>query len=192
MKADLDAWLERVMYARDPLFNQAAERTKDVLLAGPPSVPIATTGQSLDGGKIEILGIGTADGQKLVPGARVDVHVYFKVVDRSAIAYKFLLAAWPVYAGKWKPTDPAPPNLFKSAMRPTADGFFASDRWRAGEYVRERFSVTVPLDWAGDSLAIGLVATDNDGHKADATGQTPSNDPNLLVLGVLPLQRQQP
>ncbi len=187
MKSALDAWLERVVYNRNPTFNQANERIKDVLLAAPPTPPVATQNQTLDGKSIEILGIGVADGQKLAPGGHVDLHVYFKVHDRTAVAYRFLLAVWPVDPAHFSPTDPAPTaSIVRSALRATADGFFTSDRWRENEYVRERFNVTIPSDWHG-AIAVGLVASDPAGDKATATGPAPANDPNLIVLGTLPL-----
>ncbi|MDB4957654.1 MAG: sulfatase [Myxococcales bacterium] len=186
MREALDAWLERVVYARDPLFNQANERIADVLLKTPPTPAVKTVDQSLDGGKIEIIGIGLDPGQTVKQGGKIDVHVYFAVHDRSQIAYKFLLAAWPVDKASWKPTDPAPSTLFKTSLRPTADGFFPSDRWHANEYIRERFTFNVPFEWHGDAIAIGLVAMDNSGAKAQAAGAAPGNDPSLAILGLLP------
>ena len=73
-------------------------------------------------------------------------------------------------------------------MRVSGEGFFASDRWRANEYIRDKFSVTVPSSANATGLAVGLVALDPSSEKAIATGAAPSNDPNLIVLGVLPLQ----
>ena len=188
MREALDSWLERVVYARDPLFNQANERIADVLLTAAPAPPIKTADQTLDGGKIEILGIGLGPNQHLTPGGKIDVHVYFVVHDRSQIAYKFLLAAWPVDKASWKPTDPAPSTLFKTSLRLTADGFFPSDRWHINEYIRERFTVNVPFDWHGDAIAIGLVATDSAGSKSTASGPAPSNDPSLAILGLVPTE----
>jgi hypothetical protein len=185
MKQALDSWLERVVYSRDATFNQANERIRDVLVpAAKPAVP--TTGQTLDDGKLEIVGIGLAEGARLVAGDRTEIHVYFDVKDRTQIAYKFLLSAWPIEREKWKPTDAAPGNIVRSPLRPTAEGFFSSDRWRAGEHVRERFTLQIPADWKGDGVAFGLVAAEAEGQKAEATGPAPANDPNTIVLGVLP------
>ena len=184
MKAALDGWLERVVYSRDPTFNQANERIKDVLLTAPPKPPVETTGQTLDGNKIQIIGIGPGE-KKLVPGAHADIHVYFRVAERTQIAYRFMLAIWPVDAS-YKPTDVAPATMQRSNLRATADGFFTTDRWRDKEYVRERFDMAIPPDWKGN-IAVGLVANDGKGNKASATGDAPSNDPELIMLGVLPL-----
>src|SRR5262249_31463079 len=143
MKSALDQWLERVVYARDPEFNQQNERIKDVLLTAPPQVPVPTTGQTLDGGHIEILGIRAGANAKVAPGAHLDLPVFFKVHERTQLAYRFLLAIWPV-GPEWKPTDPAPATMQRSNLRVTAEGFFASDRWRENEYVRERFGMSIP------------------------------------------------
>jgi choline-sulfatase len=186
MKTALESWLERVVYARDATFNQASKTLNDLVLATRPTVAVATANQTLDDGKLEILGIGLADtSPPPAPGVRIDVHVYFAVKARTSIAYRFLLAAWPVDAPVWKPTDPTPVTLSRSPLRPTADGFFPSDRWRAGEYIREKFTLTLPSDWEGSGIALGLVASDPGGGKAEATGAAPANDSNLLVLGVL-------
>jgi arylsulfatase A-like enzyme len=178
MKQALDGWLERAAY----------ERLRDVLLPATPTPEVATTGQSIDGDKIEITGIGLADGARLAPGARVAIHVYFEVHERTDVPYKFLLAAWPINRATWKPTDPAPlANMARSTMRSTADGLFPADKWQPGQHVRERFSLTIPGGWQGDAVAIGLVAADAHGSKPPAAGPAPSNEADLAVLGVLPL-----
>ncbi|MGE5180758.1 MAG: sulfatase-like hydrolase/transferase [Acidobacteriota bacterium] len=186
MKQVLDAWLERVVYARDPEFNQANERIKDVLVpAAKPTV--VTPGQTLDDGKLEIAGIALGDNAHLAPGERVDVHVYFDVKERTQTVYKFLLSAWPVTQATWKPSDPAPATVVRSGLRLTAEGFFPTDRWRVGEHVRERFTLQIPADWKADAVAFGLVAVDEAGEKATATGPAPANDANTIVLGALPM-----
>jgi arylsulfatase A-like enzyme len=186
MKAALDGWLERVVYARDPTFNQANERIKDVLLTAEPHPAVATVGQTLDGGKIQIIGIGPGDKTPLRAGAHVDLHVYFRVNERTQLAYRYLLAIWPVDPATYKPTDVAPATMQRSNLRATADGFFTSERWREHEFIRERFDLQIPADWKG-AIAVGLVANDGHGNKAAATGDSPANDPELIVLGTLPL-----
>jgi len=186
MKSALDAWLERVVYARDATFNQANERIKDVLV-DKASPQLATTGQTLDDGRIVIAGIGLAEGEMLKPAEHADIHVYFEVKDRTQLAYKFLLSAWPVTMATWKPTDATPPQVARTNLRATADGFFASDRWHAGEHIREKFTLQIPPDWKGDGIAFGLVAVEPDGEKVAATGPAPANDANTIVLGALPI-----
>jgi hypothetical protein len=186
MKAALDAWLERVTYARDPEFNQANERIKDILLPGPVAPPVATASQTLDGGKLAVTGLGLADGAHLAPGVKADVHVYFRVDERTGEAYRFGLVVWPIDPATWHPGDPVPANALRTPPRVTANGFFPTDRWRQHENERERFDVVLPNDWHATAVAVGLVAVGASG-KAPATGDHPANDPDLLVLGTLPV-----
>ena len=53
----------------------------------------------------------------------------------------------------WKPTDATPPQVARSSLRATVDGFFASDRWHVGEHIREKFTLQIPVDWKGDGIA---------------------------------------
>ncbi|HEY0253151.1 MAG TPA: hypothetical protein VGC41_16570, partial [Kofleriaceae bacterium] len=127
-----------------------------------------------------ILGIdGTAHANQ-----KLTVSVYFRVNERTSRGYKFMLAAWPIDPATWKPSDPTPSQIVKTPLRATADGFFPTDRWRDKELVRDKFELSIP-DWKG-AIAIGLVANDGT-QKAVATGDAPANDPELLVLGTLPL-----
>ena len=73
-------------------------------------------------------------------------------------------------------------------MRPTGDGTFASDHWKAGDNIRERFSLFIPPNWQGDAVALGLVTEEPTGGKVKATGTTLASDPFIAVLGVLPLE----
>jgi hypothetical protein len=186
MKSALGAWMDRVLYARDPLFNQAFRQISDVILRDPPKPEVTTTGQTLADGRLEILGIGPAAGKPLVPGGKVEVHVYFRVHEPAATAYRFQLTAWPTPPGT-APTAATPGPIARSSSRATAEGAYPSDRWRKGDHIRERFALTLPADWKPEGLTLGLVATDAAGHKVRATGPAPTNDPFTLVLGVLPL-----
>jgi hypothetical protein len=183
MKQALQAWMDRVMYARDPKFNQAFRQISDVALPAAPAPKVATQGQALDG--IDILGIDVASGAALIPGAKVDVHVYFRVNRATTTAYRFGLAAWPVDSAA--PGEPAPGDIYRSGARTTADGAFASDHWKPGDYIRERFPLTVPRGWHGSGVAIGLTTTDATGAQRKPSGATLDSDPFTAVLGVLPL-----
>jgi len=145
---------------------------------------VATQGQAIEG--IEILGIGTAAGKPLVRGTKVDIHVYFHVTRPTTTAYQFQLVAWPVDPAA-PPADPAPDHIYRTAMRLTADGTFATDHWRAGDHIRERFSLFIPPGSPGNGLAVGLVAEGPTGGKLKATGTALASDPSTAVLGVLPL-----
>jgi len=175
MKQALEGWMDRVLYARDPNFNQAFRQMSDVISNEPPAV--ATTGQTLADSQIEILGIGPA---KLATG-KVDIHVYFRTKTPTQTSYKFQLVVWPEPAN---PTDPVPPTAVRSGLRATADGAFPTDRWRAGDLVRERFTLTLPADWHGN-LVVGLIAQESQGTRARPTGATAPGDPTIAILGVL-------
>jgi choline-sulfatase len=184
MQQALQGWMDRVMYARDPKFNQAFRQVADVLLRAAPMPEVVTQGQTIAG--LDVLGIGVAASTPLVPGAKVDVHVYFHVRQPTSTAYRFLLAAWPVDPNA--PTAaPAAGAIARSTLRPTADGAFASDRWRAGDYVRERFTIFLPADWRGDAVALGLVTVDPVGGKLVPSGVALDGDPTVAVLGRLAL-----
>ncbi|HEY0484256.1 MAG TPA: sulfatase-like hydrolase/transferase [Kofleriaceae bacterium] len=183
MKQALEDWMDRVMFVRDPTFNQAFRQISDVVLAAAPHPEVATVDQAIDG--IAILGIGTADGRPITPGAKVDVHVYFHVDRPTTTGYRFQLAAWPI--DRRAPAEPAAAAITRSPLRATAGGAFATDRWKPGDHVRERFTLTIPADWRGDAVGIGLVAEDPAGTARHPTGATLAIDPNIAVLGTLPL-----
>jgi hypothetical protein len=186
MRKALAAWMERVLYARDPKFNQAYRQMSDVTLEAKPTPEVLTENQTIDNGQIEIIGIGLDPGKRVVAGTRVDFHVYFHVLKRTEVPIKFLLSVWPVESST-PPNAPAPPTIVRSDMRPTAGGLFAADKWRDGEYVRERFSLEIPADWKGDAVRLGLVSGDGNGQKYPATGAFPSNDLFTANIGNLPL-----
>lgn len=181
MKQALQGWMDRVMYARDPKFNQAFRQLADVTLTAAPVPPVVTQGQAIEG--LDVLGIGVAEGQVLKAGERVDFHVYFHVRAPSP-AYRFLLSVWPA-----EDAEPTGNRIVRSNLRATADGSYASDRWKAGEYVRERFTLVIPGDWKGDGVILGLVASPQaavGGAKWKATGAALGSDPYTAVLGTLP------
>jgi len=181
MKDALQGWMDRVMYVRDPTFNQAYRQLADVMLPSAPAPQVVAAGQTLDG--IAILGAGIADGRPVAPGAKLDVHVYFQVDRPTATAYRFQLAAWPI-----DPADPtaapAPSRIVRSSLRATAGGAFPTDRWKAGDHVRERFPLVVPPDWQG-AMGVGLVAETAAGTLHVPTGERLASDPSIAVLGTI-------
>lgn len=184
MKQALQQWMERVVYARDPVFNQSFRKLADVLVNDPP--PIASQGQALAGGAIEIAGLGPVAGQRYAPGAKTEVHVYFATTAPCAIAFRFQLVVWPRGA---ELTDPLPPVVVRSPMKVTAEGALPTTRWRPGDRIRERFAITLPADWTAAEMVVGLVAADVQlGTKAHATGAVPATDPTIAILGVLPVE----
>jgi arylsulfatase A-like enzyme len=183
MKQALQAWMDRVMYVRDPTFNQAFRQLSDVVLPAAPRPEVATADQRLDG--IAVVGIGTADGHPAVPGAGIDVHVYFQVEQPTTTAYRFQLAAWSIDPAV-PDAAPAPGSIVRTALRTTANGAFPTDRWKPGDHVRERFPISVPAAWRG-AMGIGLVVEDATGNRRAPTGPHLASDPAIAVLGALPL-----
>jgi arylsulfatase A-like enzyme len=183
MKQALQGWMDRVMYVRDPTFNQAYRQLSDVVLPAAPTPQVATADQRLDG--IAVVGIGTADGRPAPAGAGVDIHVYFHVEQPTAAAYRFQLAAWPVDPAA-PDAAPAPGSIVRTTLRTTASGAFPTDRWKPGDHVRERFPISIPAGWTG-GLGIGLVVEDAAGNRRTPTGARLASDPAIAVLGTLPL-----
>jgi hypothetical protein len=183
MKRTLGAWMDRVLYARDPLFNQAFRQMADVIVQGTPTPEAPTAGQSFTG--VTVLGLGRADGKPLAAGVKTDIHVYFRVDEPVKTSHKFQLVIWPTDPAA-TPTSPIPGTV-RSAMRMTADGAYPSERWRKGEHIRERFTLTIPPDWKAPTVTVGLSVVDAAGVPAVPTGPTPTNDAHMFVLGTLPL-----
>lgn len=181
MQAALQNWMDRVLYARDPNFNQAYRYLGDVIAKEAPPVP--TTGQTLADGAIEVAGIGPAAEKPFAVGTTTEVHVYFTAKAATSRSLKFQLVLWPKTAAL---TDPVPPTASRSAMRITADGVFPTTQWKPGDRIRERFSLAIPGSWPADGVVVGLVVQDA-GANQPASGPAPSNDPTIAILGVLPL-----
>ena len=75
------------------------------------------------------------------------------------------------------------PTQVRVGARVTLDGLLPSDRWRAGEYLREEFTLAIPPAWGAADVLVGLVVGTNDGSKPDFAGPQPSSDPSCLTLG---------
>lgn len=186
MKGELERWMSRVLYARDPLFNQAFRQMADVLVTSPPTPPVTARGALADG-NLEVIGIGPAEGKPIAPGAKTDIHVFFRVKAKVALPLRFQLVVYPAEAGA-SPEAAVPTSAARSALRATADGAYAADRWQPGEYVRERFTVTLPAGWRAPSIRVGLSVVDpTKNMRLPVTGTTPTSDPTTLLLGTLPL-----
>ncbi len=185
MRGALELWMSRVMYDRDPLFNQAFRQISDVILPGPTTPPVMATGHTIDG-TIEVLGIGPADTKPLVPGAKTELHVYFKTITPATVPYRFQFVVWQASPGT-PLTAALPASAVRSPTRATGAGAYPPTHWKAGEYIRERFPFNVPLDWK-DGIAVGLVVIHpKTGAKLTATGVAPANDPSVMALGILPM-----
>jgi hypothetical protein len=185
MNAQLQGWIKRVLHARDPVFNQAYKKLAEIVLTAPPQVAVKTERQTLADGAIEVIGIGSK--APLAPGAN-DIYVYMHAVRPTQVRYTFALQTWLTADPAAPPNAPIAGPTAATPSRPTADGDFASDQWRANDYIREKFTIQIPADWRG-ALTVALIATDRAGERAHPTGDTPANDPFAAVLGRLPLPR---
>jgi arylsulfatase A-like enzyme len=194
MKEPLDRWLERVVYSRDATYNQAAEKMAEVLLTAPPTPAAPATGVSFDGGRLAVLG-ATPKTARVKPGDKLEIEVFLEVKDRPSGAFKPQIIAWPVTAAGFAPKAAIPAQISKGTPRLTLDGLFPSDRWRPGELIRERLSVSVPRDWAAvpaDAVAYALVMVGAPGTRLEPTGAVPANDKAAAVLGTVALDKPAP
>jgi arylsulfatase A-like enzyme len=186
LKEQLDAFLERVVFARDPANNQIAMRIAEVLLSGPPQIKHPITDVAFDDGRIEVLGWEPETPGPYKPGDKLYAKVYFAVHDTPSAAFRLQLEAWPI-SGPLDPRAAQPSQVARSPMRLTLDGLFSSDRWKKGDFIRERIGLFVGNDWkAGDQLAIGLWMAATSGKRATPTGPTVANDAGVTVLGAVP------
>jgi arylsulfatase A-like enzyme len=190
MKDELDRWLERVLYSRDPVFNQAAARMADMLVTEVPATIAQPTRLAFDDGRVEVLGVDFVDPAKPVKaGDTVNVHVYFRAAATPSREYKFQLVGAPTTRATFAPDAPfgGPAGAaVRSPTRATLDGLFGTDRWKPGEIVRDKFELKLPPAWTGDGLAIGLTVH-KDKSKLTIDGPHPGEDQSVVTLGVLPI-----
>lgn len=183
MRARLDAWLERVVFSRDPVMSQAAARMQKVLLAGPPSPMARVSGRSFDHGNVEVVGY---DVSPAAPGGKVTVAIYLHAVARPSRTFRIGAALWarpPDAVGDGAATLPMSPQQLRVGARVTLDGLLPSDRWNPGEYLREEFTFVLPPTWTAREVMLGLVVGTSDGTQPDFSGPQPRNDPSCLTLG---------
>jgi arylsulfatase A-like enzyme len=175
MKPILDAWLERVVFTRDPTHSQVAMRMARLLLPGPPTPQHPVTGAALDDGAIEILGF---DADPLVPGQKAKIAIYFHVVRPPTRRLRLGAALFGVVAGL-----PGGGDQVRAPVKITLDGLFASDRWQVGDYLRDEWTIQVTPSWGAPDAAIGLTAADAGGKPGGSIGSTIQGDPATLELG---------
>ncbi len=195
VREQLDLWLDRVLFARDPVFNQAAEKMAEVLLPAAVAPPVPAARAPIDGGNLVVVGLGLGVGTgPLVPpgrGENLDVRVYLDVQGRPSGPLRMQLLAWPVAAGA-DPHAPVPAtqqrHVQRTPLRVSADGMFPADRWKRGDHIRERFAITIPADWPTTDVAFGLVVADGAGKVIVAQGAGASADGQSTVVGTIPLR----
>ena len=194
LKAPLDAWLERVLYSRDPEFNQAASKMRDVIVANHPSPAISIDDTTFDNGNVKILGASLKNPDKLAgPGNTVDVEVYFQVINKPSKPMRFNMWVWPADPATLDVTKAVPIAATRTPAHVTLEGLYASDRWRPGEYIRERFAIELPKVPAngvpaltGPMLAFALSVTETNGAKIPLAAPHALGEPNTVILGTLP------
>jgi len=151
-----------------------------------PTPAAPTTGLVFDDGKLGVLGVDFANPAKPAKaGDTVPVYVYFEALGAPSRGYKFQVMAWPADVAGFAPAA-AVTGPIKSPNRATLDGLFASDRWRPGEIVRDKFELKIPPTWTTTGMAIALVVTDEQ-TKVVLPGTHPGDDKNAVTLGVLPI-----
>ncbi len=174
MRPILDAWLERVVFARDDSYNQVAMKMAKIRLAGPPAPMQRTAGVTLDDGAIEVEGF---DLFGAAPGGKATLAVYFHVVKTPSRRLRLggsLLGMVGGTAGR---------DGVRGAVRLTLDGLFATDRWRAGDYLREEWTLPVPSTWSASAVAVGLTVIDAANGPAGSIGASVPGDPAVIELG---------
>lgn len=186
---ELDRWLERVLYSRDPVFNQAAAKISDVLVKTAPTLA-QPTNLTFDDGKLKILGVEYVDPTKLPKsGERTSVYVYFQVLEPTTSTYRFQIVAWPTTLATFSPTAPST-RAIRGPMRATLDGLFGTERWHKGDIIRDKWDIDVQKDWTGDAMGIGLVV--DDGTRVTINGPHPGGDQTVVTLGTAPIARVGP
>lgn len=143
LKREMDGWLSRVLYTRDPLFNQATFKLKDTLLMSMPSPQHASEAR-LDDGRLAVVGFDVKRGEK-----DTKIKVYLKVIDTPSAAWRFAISL----------ARQGTANVMRSASRVTLDGFLPSSTWKPGDMIAEAFTVSGAL--MPGAYNVGVTLTDH-------------------------------
>jgi hypothetical protein len=183
MKPIMDAWLERVVFARDAAISQAAMRMDEVLLRAPPTPQHPTPGLTFDGGAVEVLGF---DPPPLRRGPELSLAVYLRAARVPTRSFRFGAVVWGVPSTT--DTRVIAIDQSRSPARVTLDGLLPSDRWRQGDIIKETFTFSLPMAWRSELAAIGLsVSANNDPPGWGPEAQKPDQDASVGFLGVVPV-----
>jgi arylsulfatase A-like enzyme len=178
MKEQLQAWIDRVVFARDADANQVLTKLQGILLDKEPTPAHLVEGVSFDDGAIEVIGWDTdPPGGKAKPGSKLAVAISFRVKKRPSGPFK-------LQAQVWQCSKSA-----RSGLRTTAEGFLPTNQWQPGDFIRDRFEISIPADWAhqpGD-LSVGLLMQGEEG-KVTIAGPTQTGDASAAVLGPLGIE----
>jgi len=185
LKDALDRWLERVLYSRDEVFNQAAAKISAAMVKTEPTPAQPTPGLTFDDGKVAVLGVDYVEPDKPVKaGETTFIYVYFKALAPPSRSYKFQVLVWPAAREGFSP-DAAMAGTIRTPLRSTLDGLFGTDRWHQGDLIRDKFEVRVPATWTTDGMAFSLVVQDD--KRLTLDGHHPGGDEAAVTLGVLPI-----
>jgi hypothetical protein len=180
MKNYLNDWLEHVYYSRDPEFNQVTTKLQDTILRGPARPKNRVEGVTFDDGRIEVVGYDVKK-KTYKPNEKIAIAVYFHVVERPSDDFKLQVEAWLDVDDNGKPSKL---KSGRSRAHFTAKGIFPTSRWRDGEYIRDRFKITVPKKWRGsNTIKLGLRMMKDKRNKLTPTGPTRADVPDLAILG---------
>lgn len=184
MKEHLDAWLDRVYFARDPA-SQAHKQRAEVLLPSRPTPRYRV--DATFAGAIRLLGWET-DLDAAVAGRPIQVTVYFESVAVTDRFLKLAVEVTPSHSDSavaGAVAAPAAPRVHQE--RYPADGRFPTSRWRPGDFVKETFTLRVPADWRTSSVRFTLRLHDDPKRPAPVQGPAASPDGTHARLGDLPL-----
>ena len=184
MKGYLNDWLERVFYSRDIDSNQATSKLKDHLLTDAPTPRYPLRGLSFDDGRIEVVGYDLPK-TNFAAGEKIPIAVYFHVVERPGQDFRIQVEGW-LDGGE---PEEAPKSPIRSKLRLTGGGLLPTSRWRDGEYIRDRFRLTIPRKWSGgDTITIGIRMASTKRDRLPPKGEIRAGVPDLAILGKVTFQ----
>ncbi len=185
MSGYLDEWIERVVFSRDPESNQVMAKLADHLVPNVPSTATALDALEFDRavqpgtnatvagtGKIEVRAVELAvksetKGKK--KGTKLEVALYFR-------ARKPIDGSYAIQIEAWDPSNPV--KRIASRRQKTAGGLLGTERWRPGELVRDRLSISIPASWLTTPLEAEEKATKTPPTKTPTTPASPDDGPS--------------
>ncbi|MDY0004311.1 MAG: sulfatase-like hydrolase/transferase [Polyangia bacterium] len=181
MRGYLSDWMERVFYADDIRTNQAAALRKWHRMPGPPR-PRSRAKLTFADGALEVLGFDLQPAEPRA-GDEVEVTIYFGVRRQPSDHLSFRLSAWPgVGDGGRRGAVAYSPTM------PTAHGLFPTTRWKAGDFMRDRFKVRLRREWSASQVSFGLEVFGRTRPRYTFDGQTRGGQGNVGELGQAPLR----
>ncbi|MBI4508353.1 MAG: sulfatase-like hydrolase/transferase [Deltaproteobacteria bacterium] len=183
MKDVLNEWLDRVYFSRDPA-NQAQEARAKVLMTGRPKPQQPADATLVP--SIRLIGWDTAVPE-INAGNELQLTVYLEALKPTETIFKLEASASPIPfdAPLVKRMMAGNPGSVRQEKNP-ADGTFPTTRWKAGDFIKETFTLRVPKEWQPGNVYLGFRLT---GDKSQAAPKAGSLSPDgLVVLGSIPLR----